>query len=307
MQRERRLRKLAASQNGVVSRKQALEAGISPQGIGRRLASDEWEKLLPSVYRLTNTRHTWLQWLYAAWLWGGLDAVVSHRASGVAFQLEGVECDFAELWVPRSRRSPTDDLIVHTGSLASVDIARWRGLLVTTPTRTLIDLGSVVEEEALEFALEDALRRGLTTIDRLERAVERLSQRGRPGVPRMRHLLGLRGDAPPTASQLETLFARLVRGSSLPDPARQYEVVVDGKVEARPDFAYPDTMLAIECESFKHHSGRRGWSKDVRRMNKLIGLGWHTYRVTWDDVTTRGADVVAEIGSLLESLRDPSR
>ena len=66
------------------------------------------------------------------------------------------------------------------------------------------------------------------------------------------------------------------------------------------DFAYPKSKLIIEADGYRHHSGRMAWQRDRIRGNALTSRGRLVLRVTWDDVTTRPGQFVAEIRRCLD-------
>ncbi len=172
---------------------------------------------------------------------------------------------------------------------------------MTSPSRTLVDLGAVVGEATLELALEDALRRRLTTIARLDWRLEELCAKGRGGCGRLRRLLEARRSERVTESGLETKLARLLRKGRLPAPTRQYEIFDRKRLVARGDFAYPGAKLIVEAHSYKHHSGRASWYRDIERDRRLGRLGWQVMYVTDEDLRRRPEKVIAEIR---DALRD---
>ena len=52
---------LASPQHGAFSRRQALAAGVSASGIGRRLQAGAWKAVDDGVYVLPGVRRGWLQ------------------------------------------------------------------------------------------------------------------------------------------------------------------------------------------------------------------------------------------------------
>lgn len=307
MSARRDLNALASRQFGVISRAQAQEAGFSPSAVTRRVRSGEWVRMAPGVFRLNSASPSWEQELMAAWMWAGRGAVVSHRSAGRIFRLTGVEDGIVEIRVPQARRSPRSGIVLHSGFLESKDVAVWGPLRLTIPTRTLIDLGAVLDEESLEVAMEDAFCRGLTSFERLERKIVELGRSGRDGVGIMRRLLELRGSAAPAESALEVLVVRAIRKSKLPVPVRQLLLKPGLKSSPRFDLAYPQAKVAVECDSFKHHSGRRDWDRERAKLSLAAELGWRVIHVTWDDIKNRKEPTMLRIGRAIGFVCDDVR
>src|SRR5256714_7015750 len=85
------LGRLIARQRGVLSRSQALEAGLGRGAIQHRLDSGEWQRLHPGVYRMRGAPPSWEQRLMAATLWAGPESAVSHRSAAALWKLDGIE------------------------------------------------------------------------------------------------------------------------------------------------------------------------------------------------------------------------
>lgn len=263
-------------------------------------------RVFRSVYRDAAFPVTARQKLVAASIWGGEGTVVSHRAAAAEWGLDGVECRAVEITMPSPRRSPFSDLVVHRSTdLSAADRTRLGILTITSVTRTLIDLGSCEKTPVVELALDSALRRGLTTTDRLTGRLEAMSSRGRAGPAVLRALLGARsGAAGASESALETMFATLIRRSRLPIPIAQYVVGDDeGRAVARVDFAYPDRRLAVELDGYRYHHGRRIWQRDIHRRSALAAMGWRVMHFSYDDVKSQPDGVVL---ALRRALAGPS-
>jgi very-short-patch-repair endonuclease len=248
---------------------------------------------------------SWHQKAMGACLWSGEGSVTSHRAAAALWNFEGFTPKAVEISTPKKVRSRHSFLVVHTvRTLAPAEKTRVLGIPVTTPTRTLTDLAAVVDLDRVESALEDALRKGLTSLAKLRWTMENLA-RGRRGAVGLQKLLDERvsGEAP-SASVLELRLSKLLSRSKLPRPVRQFEVRGGGKVVARLDFAYPDVLLAVEADGYRYHSGHSAWQKDLIRQNALMKRGWRVLRVTWEDLRLRPQEIIAEIeASLLISAR----
>ena len=178
------------------------------------------------------------------------------------------------------------------------------GIPVTTAARTLLDLAAVSPADAVEEALDEALRRGLVTLSRLRWRMDELGRR--PGSGTMRRLIDARRDGGRAVkSVLETRVLRLLKRTRLPRPERQHPVRDRGHVVAIVDFAYPEFKLAIEADSYQWHSGRGAWRRDLHRRNRLTHLGWYVLHVTSDDVDHRADELIAAIAAILKPGRRP--
>jgi very-short-patch-repair endonuclease len=183
-------------------------------------------------------------------------------------------------------------VIVHrTRTLDGIDVSRVRRVPVTTPARTLVDLGAVVAPEVVESALEDALMHRLVGFDLLNRTLERLGSSGRNGAGVLRELVEERDPATaPTQSVLEDKLLRVLRRGGLPEPVRQYEVA-----GVRLDFGYPHLCLGIEADSRTWHGGRVDVQRNSDKANLLLARGWRVLHFTWGDVRRRPEYVVAAV------------
>lgn len=276
----RRLEAVALPQHGAFSQDQALGAGFTPSAIARRVASGEWVRMLPRTYRIAAVPRTWRQRAMAACLWGGESAVLSHRAAGALWQLDGVTRGPVEVTVRRGRTLYAPGVSVHlSAALPPAEVRRVEGIPVTSPERTLIDLAAVLGERGLELALEDALRRGLTTPERISDRLGELGGKGRRGCTTLRRLLEMRGGGR-AESVLEVDVERFLRARGLAGYfVRQY-AVWDGERWRRLDWAAPDQMVALEADSWRYHGGRRAWSSDRARNDRLEALGWRFVGIT---------------------------
>ena len=97
-------------------------------------------------------------------------------------------------------------------------------------------------------------------------------------------------------SAMETRLKQLLRRNGLPMPEFQYEIWHEGRFVARVDAAYPEHRIAIEYDSYEHHTGKEAIVRDNDRRNTLKGLRWRT-------VTFTAADIQRDGGHALDALR----
>jgi hypothetical protein len=118
----------------------------------------------------------------------------------------------------RSGRRRTGIVIHRPANLRPDDIQRHRGIPVTSPICTLVDLAARLGPAELEAAVNEADRRDLTNPETLRMALDRMTRR--PGVGRLREVLDRRTFTL-TDSQLERIFLPLARRVGLPQPETQ--------------------------------------------------------------------------------------
>ncbi|HEX2038980.1 MAG TPA: DUF559 domain-containing protein [Acidimicrobiales bacterium] len=283
----------ARVQHGLITREQALAAGLGEDAIDRWLACERLEPVHSRVYRVAGVPQTWEQDVMAAVM--AADGVASHRT---AARLWGIhDADEVEVTVPRGRRCEAVGMVTHRSrDLTPKHVTRRLGIPVTNPMRTLVDLGAVVRSDAaVADALERAVIARVCSVVAVERVLDDVARRGRRGAGVIRRVLDDRalGRARPDGL-LEARFARVLRERNLPPPAFQHPV---GRY--RVDFAYPDLMIAIEVDGFEVHSSPTAMQADVERQNHLVAAGWTVLRFTWRDVVRRPTWVARQVEQLL--------
>lgn len=300
----------AAKHHAVFRGAHARMAGLSDRQIEERIADQRWRRLYRDVYRVNGAPPTWEGDLLAACWAGGFRAVASHRSAAELHALPGRRRDLVEVTCPRWRRAHQDDVVVHeTKALDPFDITVVSGIAVTTPARTLFDLGGVCRVGLVELALENGLRRGLTTEDALRATVKRLSRSGRPGGPTLRTLLDARDPGRrPTESEMESRLLQALRARGLPEPEVQYEIWQGTAFIGRVDAAYPDAKIALEYDSDEFHTGRTATRHDRARRHRLIAAGWLPVDIGPADLREGGTSACAAIAQALRdrTLRDAS-
>ncbi len=281
--------RLAARQYSLAHRHQLLDLGMTARQIHARFNAGWFVPVHQGVYLVGSARPSPEQAVLAACLATGSEAVASHRSAGALWGLRGVEVSGPEITLWTNRHRPLHGVQVHrTRVLDPVDVTRRLSIPVTTPARTLLDLGAVVPTLAVESALEDALMRRLVNFALLTATLDRLGGPGRNGAGVLRALVEERDPATaPTQSVLEDELLRVLRRGGLPAPVRQYKV---GRVLL--DAAYPHVKLGIEADSRIWHGGRFDVQRNSDKANVLVAHGWRVLHFTAGDIRRRAAYVV---------------
>lgn len=290
----------ARTQHAVVDRATALASGLDASGLAREVAGGRLERLQAGAYRVAGAPGSWEQVVLAAVLAVGGDAVASHRSAARLWDLADGDST-VELSVRRGRGPEPRGAIVHRSSdLAGEWCTQRRGIPVTNPLRTLVDLGAVAPGRVVSDALERALVGRLVSVAAVERARAAHARPGRSGSGVLRRILDARalGDRP-AESVLEARMAALLVRHGLPSVAFQHEVRAGGRFVARVDFAYPAQRVAIEVDGLSAHASAAALQHDLTRQNLLVSLGWTALRFTWPDVIRRPVSVASTIRDVL--------
>lgn len=277
---EVRLLRVAERQHSIFTRHQALRCGLTERQIDGRLARGLWIRLHRRVYNIAGAPLTFEGRALAAAFAGGAGALVSHDPAALLWQIEGTWASGMQLVVPNRKGLVIPGVVVHQTRVPAEGTKIGR-IPVTTCMRTLIDLAPGLTDAALEDAIDDARRRRRITPEGMLTLVSAQRKPGRAGLKRVEEILQVRVGKPAPGSGKESALARLFVDAGLPPPVPQYKIRdADGKVIARPDFAYPDAKLAIEFDSYEHHGSRTKWEYGKDRDAAMAALGWRTIPVT---------------------------
>jgi hypothetical protein len=198
---------------------------------------------------------------------------------------------------PIRLRAP-DGLVIVRSPLAAGDIGVRAGIPVTTPVRTAFDMSRrlpIIEAVVTVDAMLAARLIGPAALAAAAAARPRW-----PGLAKLRRVLEL-CDAGAESPQETRLRLVLVAGG-LPRPVCQHEVLDGtGAFVARLDLAYPHLKLGIEYEG-DHHRDPSVFQRDLRRMNRLRGLGWTVLRFGAADIYREPVRVIVLVQVAYERL-----
>jgi hypothetical protein len=280
----RMLAEIAGSQHGVVTRAQLLAAGLTVAQIKSRLRSGALLREYPAVYRVGH-RAPSAEARYLAAVWAcGRGAVLSGRAAGHLLGILTTPPYMPEVTAPTERRIP--GIITHRSRKLEGTI--WRGIPVTTPARTLVDLSSVLAVEALARACHEASIKHGTTPHEVEAVLARTS----PGAAKLRRVL--HGDERVSLSALERRFLALLRKEGLPLPVTNRPA--GGRYV---DCRWVERRLTVELDGYRYHSSRHAWEQDRRREREAYARGDDFRRYTYGDVFEAPRGMLRELGSVL--------
>ena len=269
---------------GLAHQRRLLDAGVVVPGVGRLLIyppkTDLWTPILEVQLRCRR-------------------AVASDRLAAWMYQLapfDGRRPCHIEFVAPG--QSPLDG-VRRALHLEPMDIRRMGPLRVTTPARTLADLGRVVDDDILERAGESLLYRKFATEQLLWETAARVARHGRTRGNALLRFLQRRGvGTPPTESDLETRFLQLTRRLGFSAPYRQLPVPQDNGKLLRVDFAWRTSrrLVFVEVDGAATHANPDALIRDLRRQNILMRCGPILLRFTADDVDRFTGNIERELG-----------
>jgi very-short-patch-repair endonuclease len=192
------------------------------------------------------------------------------------------------------RRSESRDGIrIHqVAEIDPRDTRSYRGIPITSPARTLLDIACDLSEREFERAFDEAIVKRLTSLTAI-RAMLLANQRRR-GAERVRQLAFTERATTMTRSEAEEVFLSLVREARLPSPETNARI---GAYEV--DFCWRAERVIVEIDGHTFHSSRAALERDHRRDADLQQMGFIVIRVTWRQLRRESLRVVAWVASAL--------
>ncbi len=274
---------LVAAQRGLLTRRQALEAGLSAGQWGHLTRSNDWRRVSTGVYRRLGAPETWEQTLMAGCL--AADAIASHRAAGVLWRLPEIAPKL-EVTIPQRRHVDIAGFEVHrTSFLQPVDRTQRNGIPVTSLARTVIDVS--LEVPSLGPVLVDhVLAKRKVPLTLLLNRLKAQGLQGRTGAGDLMRLLEERqGRSRHVDSDLQRKLEKIAldgyAAGLLPKPHFEYPVQLSDGRWKYPDVGYPPPVsVGFEAVSYLHHSTLPDWAADCERNLDLFGEGWVIVPIT---------------------------
>jgi very-short-patch-repair endonuclease len=279
----------------VLSRGQALASGLTDAAVRAHLRAGRWQRALPGVYATFTGPLPWPARCWAALLYAGHDAVLSHDTAAALHGLADPALP-VHVTVPHARRvARRPQVIPHR--CRDLHIRRVIGTPPrTSPAHTVLDL--VDETTTVDRGLAvvaHSCQRLPSLPSELRGALEQRTRlRWRDAVD-----VALADVAAGAHSVLELRYLRDVeRPHRLPEGRRQRQTVRQG-VRRFTDVAYERFRLAVELDGRQGHEGVDGRLRDARRDNAASLAGEHTRRFGWHDVVGRPCEVAQQVSRML--------
>jgi very-short-patch-repair endonuclease len=293
------LRARLRDQAGVISRTQALAAGLSARQIDYLLQRGEWLRRHPGIYQFSAMVPTPESSLRAAALWLGSAGILT--GLGAAWWWE---------------MSPDPPLVWH---FVIQDGAHRRSRPGVRLSRSFVDpFDQTTRQDVAVLCRPLAVLRaaaylervnpgrGIALIDRakqrrwieladLERAFTR--NKGTWGTRAMRRLLDRTGDR--AHSELERMAVSLLRAAGISGFEINYRTKLSSGRPVEFDIAFTHHKVALELDGYAYHAGPDEHRADVRRANEIMADGWTVRRFTYSDVLNHPAGFITTVRQVL--------
>jgi very-short-patch-repair endonuclease len=198
------------------------------------------------------------------------------------------------LYVGRTGKRHRGVRVHRTSSLARQDIRWRRGIPLTSPARTILDLAAVMGEMDLEAVLSAALGKNLVRRSNLADVMERNPHA--KGIGKLRGLLQQTESLNDTRSRYERKLLALLKAAELPLPITNVPMgrrILDG--------LWPDLKLVYEFDGWLHH--RDKFESDRVRDQQTLMAGLRTVRITRRQIDFGPYALIARLATIIATLR----
>lgn len=262
--REARLARLAARQDGVVSRQQLRDLAFTDNQVRRLVAEHFLHRLHHNVFAVGHPRLSNRGRLLGALLTLGPGAFLSHRSAAAVYGLRAVNTHEIEVTVVGSAARAREGLKLHrVRTELHRDDVRTRGdLRASSVPRLLVELAARETPAELERLVTQAVHKRLLrpdTGDGLATLEAALARHARfPGIKLLRAVLAGYRCTEDHKSGLERAFdAILSQHPEIPPPLRNIHIDV-----WEVDRFWPEHKLAVELDGRPYHIAVQEMERD---------------------------------------------
>ncbi len=288
----------AGTHHGLITRAIAERLGLSPRAWYRAIATGRLIPLFPGVCRLPGAPRSRDQAILAAAWAVGSGGMASHISAAQLWVDHSSSSELVDVAVARRGRHPSlEGVVLHRPTDLRNFQRTMRGVIpVTTPLRTLIDLGAVASTDEVYSVMEKIIIARLARPQAIFNALHGHAKQGRTGVVALRAAL----DRYPLAlkiadSTMETKMQELANRFGLP-AMTFHERILGWEV----DFRIDGTPIVLECDGRQHDLDPKQFERDRVRDAELLSAGWVVLRFTWNQLTKQPAKVAARIVAMVE-------
>jgi hypothetical protein len=285
------LDQLFVAQRGLVTRSQALAAGLDDEAIRRNLKEMKWQRILPGLYASFTGGVTLEQRRLAATLYlgptvqlTGLSALVWH-----GFRQLPPE-DLLHVLVPHSiRRTSRGFLRIQRTHRLDPNAIRGTAYTVCSVARAVADACRLLDDRrSVRAVVAESVQRRMTSLDALHHECDLAgTSRTRLFRSALREI-GTGAQSAPEIELRNILTKSRVIGTVRWNPKL---LALDGTPLPTPDGWIDDVGIALEVDSREYHLGPEEWQTTMRRHNILTEHGAVVLHFTPSEIRSRPSHV----------------
>jgi hypothetical protein len=292
---------LRISQRGVVSRTQALECGITPNGLQHRLRrGGPWQRLLPGVYLTATGVPTWEQRQVAALLHAGPDSLITGAAALLNYQLQRSVPWVVDVLVAMERQRGSCGFVrVHRTRRMPESAVCDGPVRFAPPARAVADTArALADRVAARAVIASAVQRGHCTVAQLAAELQDGPIRGSAHLRAVlaEVIAGIR-------SVPEGDLRRLIIRAGLPEPLYNARLYIGDTFLAQPDAWWPQYGVAVEVDSREWHLSPADWERTMARHQRMSAAGIIVVHVSPRQLRDESARLEADLGATLKAGR----
>ncbi|MFL0290298.1 hypothetical protein ACJH6J_04535 [Mycobacterium sp. SMC-18] len=226
-----------------------------------------------------------------AWLWSGRRGVITGVAASALHWAKYVDDDvpIEMLW---RNGNPPSGLIVRNEAYAADEVTTYDGIPVTTPGRTIFDLGRHLDRDAAVARIDALLWVGRVGADEVQPLIAR--------YPRARRLaqlgvaLELSDDG--AESPQETRVRLLLTDAGMRPTDTQIPVHDGNRLITKFDMGWKHLLVGVQYDGGHHQTDREQYVRDLKALPRLEARNWIVIRVIKEDTDD---DVLARVAAAL--------
>jgi very-short-patch-repair endonuclease len=301
---EAQIAALAERQHGLVTLPQLQSLGLGKSGVSRRAQSGRLHRIHRGVYVVGRPHLTQRGHWMAAVLAYGSEARLSHRSSAGLHGLRPDNRPKIDVTLRGPCARPRPGIDAHASvTLDDADLTTVAAIPCTTVARTLVDLGDVVNREAVQRAVKEAEILRTFDLAAVNDALERAGPRKGAGV--LRAILTSYTDPGETRSRIERRVLALCRRERLDRPEPNAWITLENGISYQADFLWRKHRLIAETDGRETHMTAAAFEHDRLRDQRLAMAGYTVVRFTWRQVVDDPAGVAGTLRTLLARLARP--
>ncbi len=303
---DRGLASLATAQSGLVSLDQAARSlNTTRRAVSYRTEDGRLHRVHRGVYAVGHEAYGRRGELKAALLACGEGAVLSHLTAAAFWELRDRWPALIDVTGPEQRGRKIDGVRCRRCRCPdSTEVVALDGLVLTSPSRTMVDLAGVLGDASLRKLVERAALRKLLDLRALDTAMARA--KGRRGIAALRAILedwrSADGSVPDLRSEFEALVLPRLLALGVPRPGCNVPLRLEGE-RLVIDFLWDEQRLVVETDGRATHETPPAFQSDRRRDQVLVAAGYRVVRVTWRQIEGELEGVVGRVSRALAVTR----